>query len=50
MIAEEFPTIALELKETELTDLIGPADLAVGQVVNIFSRYCVAMISFMRAL
>ena len=38
LFAAEFPTIVLELKEEELTDVLGPADFAIGQTVHIFGR------------
>jgi hypothetical protein len=34
----EFPTCVLELSAVELTDLLTPADLAVGAIVHIFGR------------
>lgn len=34
----DFPTIVLELKETELRETLGPADFVVGQFVFIYNR------------
>lgn len=37
-VPREFPTIALELKESELQDTLGPGDLGIGQTVHVFGR------------
>jgi hypothetical protein len=37
-IPMEFPTIVMELSEAELSDLLNPADFAVGKSVHIFGR------------
>lgn len=34
----EFPTCVMELSEVELSDLLTPADLAVGRIVHVFGR------------
>ncbi len=38
-VAVDFPTITLELKETELADVLTPEDFAVGQYVLIYNRF-----------
>ena len=37
-VGVEFPTIVLELKETELNDCLGPADLLLGTTIHVLGR------------
>ena len=39
LTAVDFPTITLERKETELTEILSPEDFAIGQHVFIYDRF-----------